>query len=141
MVLRLAVCRAQRDRLEHDGEPEDRDGDDEVLRLVRMAHLLDALEQGEQAAHAEQDQGDDECPEVALAAVPEGMLAVGGPLGAAPTEQQKALVAGIGNGVDALGEQACGAGDEEADELGEGDAGVCQQRGDDRFLLPSVTAT
>ncbi len=88
-----------------DGEDEDRDRDDQVLGLVRVADLLDALVQGEQPAHAEQDEGDDERPEVALAPVAEGMLAVGGALGPLAAEQQQCLVAGVGNRVHRLGEQ------------------------------------
>ena len=56
---------------------EDADGDAEALDLVRVAQLLDALVEGEQAAHREQHEGDDERPEVALAAVAERVLDVG----------------------------------------------------------------
>ena len=103
---RLLVRGAQRQALEHHGEQEDADGDAEALDLVRVAQLLDALVEGEQAAHREQHEGDDERPEVALAPVAERVGGVGGlgrPLAA---EQQQQLVAGVGEGVAGLGEQA-----------------------------------
>ena len=95
--------------LEHDGEQEDADRDPQALDLVRIAQLGDALVQGEQAAHREQHEGDDERPEVALAPVSEGMLDVGGLAGALASEQQQRLVAGVGKRVDGLGEQSGGA--------------------------------
>ena len=49
----------------------------QVLDLVRVAQLLDALVEGEQATHREQHEGDDERPEVALAPVAERVLGVG----------------------------------------------------------------
>ncbi len=108
-VAGLLVRGAQRDRLEDDGEEQDADGDAEVLDLVRVAHLLDALVEGEQAAHREQHEGDDERPEVALAAVAERVLAVGGLARPLAAEQQQRLVAGVGERVDGLGEQAADA--------------------------------
>ena len=46
---------------------------------------------------------------------------------------QQALVAGVGDAVAGLGQQTGRAGDEEADELGDGDAEVREERGDDGF--------
>ena len=112
---------------------EDADRDAEVLDLVRMAQLGDALVEGEQAAHREQHEGDDERPEVALAAVAEGVLGVGLALRPLAAEHQQALVAGVGEGVDRLGEQAGRAGDQEPDELGDGDPEVGEERGEDRL--------
>ena len=54
-----------------------------------MADLLDALEDGEGAAEAEQHQGDDEGPEVALAAVAERVRLVGRRRRPAAAEQQQ----------------------------------------------------
>ena len=128
----LLVGRAQRETLEHDGEQEDADGDAEVLDLVGVAQLLDALVEGEQPAHREQHEGDDERPEVALAPVAERVVGVGGLGGPLAAEEQEQLVAGVGEGVDRLGEQPGRAGDQEADELGDGDAEVGEERGEDR---------
>ena len=64
---------AEGERLEHDRHEEDADGDLGRLEVVRVADLLDALEDGEGAAEAEQHEGHDEGPEVALAAVAEGV--------------------------------------------------------------------
>ena len=126
-VAGLPVRRAQRERLEDDGDDEDADGDAEVVDLVRVADLLDALVEGEQAAHREQHEGDDEGPEVALAAVAERVLAVGGLARPLAAEQQQRLVAGVGERVDGLGEQARRRRDQEADELGDGDAEVGEE--------------
>ena len=56
--------------------------DRRALDLVRVAQLVDALVQGEQAAHAEQHERDDERPEVALRPVAERVLGVGRALAA-----------------------------------------------------------
>ena len=80
------------------------DGHARRLDLVRVPDLLDALEDGEGAAQAEQHQRHDEGPEVALAAVPEGVGLVGLPPGPVAAEQEQALVAGVGDRVDRLGQ-------------------------------------
>ena len=98
--------RAQRERLEHDRDQQDPDGDAEALDLVRVAQLRDALVEREQAAHREQHEGDDERPEVALAPVAERVLGVGLAPGPPAAEQQQRLVAGVGERVDGLGQQA-----------------------------------
>ena len=59
----------------------DADREPGALELVRMAQLLDALVDREQAADAEQHERDDERPEVAPVAVAERVLVVGGPVG------------------------------------------------------------
>ena len=138
-VAGLLVRRAQRHRLEDDGDEEDADGDRQVLDLVGVAQLGDALVEGEQAAHREQHEGDDEGPEVALPAVAERVLAVGGLAGPLAAEQQQRLVAGVGQRVERLGQQARRAGDQEADELGDGDAEVGEEGVEDALRLPSVT--
>ena len=74
-VLRLLDRGAQRERLEHDRDDAGcRPRTVEVLDLVRVAQLLDALVEREQPTHAEQHEGDDERPEVALAPVAERVL-------------------------------------------------------------------
>ena len=50
-VLGLLDRRAQRPRLEHDREQQDGDADADALDLVRVAQLLDSLEEREQPAH------------------------------------------------------------------------------------------
>ena len=106
-------------------------GDPELLDLVRVAELVDALVEREQAAHAEQHQRHHERPEVALGAVAERVRVVGGTLAAATAEHEQALVAGVGEAVPGFGQQAGRTGEEEADELGDGDAEVREERGDD----------
>ena len=122
---------------DHDSSPiatsEDHDRDAEALDLVRVAQLLDALVERERAADGEQHDGDDERPEVALASVAEGMEWGRGALRAGTAEDQEELVAGVGDGVDGLGEQRRRAGDEEADELRDRDPEVRQEGGDDRL--------
>ena len=103
---------------------EDDDGDGDRLELVGVADLLDALVDGEHAAQAEQDDGDDERPEVPLAAVAERVLGGRRPLRPPAAEQQQRLVARVGHRVDALGQHRARAGDQEADELGDGDAAL-----------------
>ena len=131
--LGLAVGGAQRERLEADGEHEDADRHAEVLDLVRVAQLGEALVEGEHAAEREQHEGDDERPEVALPAVAEGVLGVRLARRPLAAEHQQALVAGVGERVERLGEQAGRAGDEEPDELGDGDPEVGEERGEDRL--------
>ena len=72
-------------------------------------------------------------PEVPLAPVAERVLLVGGLLGPPAAEEQQALVARVGHGVDALGQHRRGAGHREAGELGDRDRQVGEQRGDDRL--------
>ncbi len=103
-----------------------------------VAHLLDALEEREQPAQAEQDERHDEAPEVALAAVSEGMFGRGLSAGPAAAEQQQALVARVGEGVGGLCQQTGRPGDEESHELGDGDAQVGQEGGDDGSLRSFV---
>ncbi len=124
----LLVGGAQREALQQHREQQDPDGDREVLDIVGVAELLDPLVDREQAAHREQHEGDDERPEVPLAAVAERVRRVGRlgrPLAA---EQQERLVAGVGQRVAGLGEQAGRTRDQEAGELGDGDPEVGERR-------------
>ena len=95
------------------------DGHPGRLELVRVPDLLDALEDGERPAEAEQHQRHDEGPEVPLAAVAERVRLVGLPPGPVAAEQEQALVAGVGDRVDRLGQHRRRARDHEADELGD----------------------
>ena len=101
--------------------------------------LVDALVDREEAADREQDDRHDERVDVALAAVAERVLAVGRFLRLAAAEQQQQLVAGVGEGVDALGEHRGRAREEPRDELGQGDAHVRQERRDDRLAAAGCT--
>ncbi len=97
-----------------------------------LGELLDALEDREHAAEAEQHERDDERVEVADGAVAERMLRVGRPVGRASSEQQQALVAGVGEGVDRLREHGARVRHDERDELHHCDTEVREERGDDR---------
>ena len=96
--------RTEGEALGDDREDEDADRPVPVLDLVRVLDLLVALVDGEHAADREQDDGDEEGVDVALAAVAEGVLRGRLALGLLAAEQQQALVAGVGERVHALGE-------------------------------------
>ena len=122
------------------GDEQDDDGDAEVLDLVRVAQLLDALVEGEQAAHAEQHEGHDEGPEVALPAVAEGVLGRGrlaGPVAAEEQQQPGCRCRPASGSPRPAGRRP---GDEEPDELGDGDAEVGEERGEDRLAAALVHA-
>jgi hypothetical protein len=130
-VLGLPDRGAEREGFQDDGDGQDAHGHAHRLDVVLVAQLLVALEQGEHRAQDEQHQGHHERPEVALAAVAERMD-LGGPLaGPSGAQQQQPLVGAVGHRVHRLGQHGRGAGDQEPDELGHGDAGVGQERGDD----------
>ena len=73
----FAHGRAQREGLEADGDDQDSDRHWEVLGLVGIDQLLDALIEREEAAHAEEHQSNDERPEVAFASKTKGMVFIG----------------------------------------------------------------
>jgi hypothetical protein len=89
---------------------------------------------GKEPAQGEQDQGDHEAPEIPLPAVAEGVLGRGRLAGARPAQEEQALVAGVGEGVDRLGQHRRCPGQDEADQLGDRDRQVRQERGDDCLL-------
>ena len=124
--------------LEHHRDREDRDRDDERGGLVRMAQLLDAFVEREQPTTREEHDRHHESPEVALACVPERMTLGRGAFRSAGTEEQEALVSGVGHRVDRLGHERGRAGDREADELGDCDPEVGRQRRQDCLPLPAV---
>jgi hypothetical protein len=126
--------RPQRVALHADGDEEDDEGHPHALELVRLTDLLDPLEQGEQPAEGEQDEGHHERPEVPLPAVAEGVLGRGRLAGPGPAEEQEPLVPGVGEGVDGLGQHRRRPGDDEAHQLGERDRQVGHERGDDCLL-------
>ena len=122
---------AQRERLQDDREAEDAERDPCTVDLVRVAHLLNAFVEREEATHTEQHEGDDERPEVALGPVPERVGAVGGTPATLGPEQEQTLVTGVGDAVAGLGEEAGRPGEDEPDELRDGNAKVGEERGDD----------
>jgi hypothetical protein len=108
--------RAQGKALEDDREPEDGEHDRRRGDLVRVGDLVVALVDREQPADREEHDRDDEGPEVPQASVAE-LVQRGGIAPRAPASQhQQALVRGVGDGVDRLGQQRRGARDEEPDE-------------------------
>ena len=128
---------AQRERLEHDGDDEDDEGDAGVLDLVRVAQLLDAFVQREQPTHAEQHEGDDEGPEVALGPVAERVgRGRRGACRACDPSISRAWLPVSASECAGLGQQTGRPGDQEPDELGDGDAEVGEERGDD--CLPAA---
>jgi len=86
----------QRERLEHDRDEQHDDGDARIFELVRMDQLLDALEDREQTADAEQHERDDERPEVPQRPVAERVHLVGRTLRSGAAEHQQPLVASVG---------------------------------------------
>jgi hypothetical protein len=103
---------------------------------VGVPQLLYPLAEGEQRPQAEDHEGDHERPEVPLPPIAEGVLDRRRPARPAPAEEQQALVGGVRHRVQRLGEHRGRAGRGEADELGDGDAQVGEEGGDDR--LPAL---
>ncbi|GAA2928524.1 hypothetical protein GCM10020221_25540 [Streptomyces thioluteus] len=135
-LVRLLDRRAEGEALRDDGEDEHADRPVPVVQLVRLADLLVALVEREDAADGEQDDGDEEAVDVALATVAEGVLLARRPPGLLPAEQQQRLVAGVGDRVHALGEHRRRPAESEGDELRHGDGQVGPQRGDDGLGPP-----
>lgn len=108
---------AEGEALGDDREDEDADGPVPVLDLVGVLDLLVALVDGEHAADGEEDDGDEEGVDVALAAVAEGVLGGGFALGLLAADEEEGLVAGVGEGVDAFGEHRGGAAEGERHEF------------------------
>ena len=103
-------------------EQQDADGDRQVLHLVRVAQLGDRPRTGRTGHPSRTARGTRRTPRSSA----RGRSRTGARrrprLAALAAEHQQALVAGVGEGVDGLGQQAGRAGDQEADELGDGDA-------------------
>ena len=100
---------------------------------VRVLDFSPGLIQCEEAADAEEHDRDDEGVDVALAAVAEGVLGAGCPLGALAADQQQQLVAGVRERVDGLGQHGRGQRQQVGDELQDGDGQVCGQRRENRL--------
>ena len=123
--------RVERVALEDEREHEDPDRDGHVVDVVRMPELQDPLVQREQTTHREQYECDGERPEVALTAVPVRVHRRLVALRAVAAEEQESLISRVGERVHALGEHARGAGEGEADELGDRDSEVGEKRRQD----------
>src|SRR5439155_24885657 len=134
---RLVYGGPQRERLESDRHGEHDDRDERRREVVRVPDLLDALIEREQPARGEQHQGNEETEDVTLAAVAERVLRGGAPARRAGTEEQQTLVAGVHDGVHALGKHRRRSGDRERDELDERNAEIRPERGNYR---PGATA-
>ncbi len=92
-----------------------------------MLEFVEPFVNREQAANAEQHQGDDETPEIAQLAVAERVLGVGFPAGLLETEEQQDLVAGIGIGMNRFRQHAAGPGDPGNDGLRNRDAAIGEE--------------
>ena len=132
-VVGLADGGAEGEALGDDREDQHADRPVPVLDRVRVLDLLVALVEREHAADREEDDGDEEGVDVALPAVAEGVLLVGGLAGLLAAEEQQRLVAGVGEGVHAFGEHRGRAAEREGHELRRGDGEVRAQGGDDRL--------
>ncbi len=103
-----------------------------------LEHAVHALEDRHARAEREHQQRDDEAPEVQLAAIPRGVVAVGALLGHAHAVQQQHLVAGVDERVHRLAEHRGAAGERGRAGLGHGHQHVADQRGPDRALRAAV---
>jgi len=86
-----------------------------------------------EAAHAEEDQGDDEGPEIDLLAITEGVFDIAFFLRRLQPPEEQPLVAAVGVGVDRFSEHGAGAGHYRRDGFGDGDAEVGQQGEENGF--------
>ncbi|MNI63999.1 hypothetical protein D3C73_1194150 [compost metagenome] len=75
-----------------------------IAGRLRLADVLDAFVGRDAGAGGEYQQGDDEAPEVQLAAVAERVQGVGGLLGTAQAVQQQHFVEGVDQRMHALAE-------------------------------------
>ena len=98
---------------------------------ARVQEVVDAVEDGEGAADAEEQQRDDERPEVALARPAEGEALVRGLDRQVHADEEERLVARVGERVHGLGERGRRVGEERRRELARGDGDVAGERGED----------
>lgn len=125
--------RTEGEALGDDREDQDADRPVPVVQLVRLVDLLVALVEREDATDGEQDDGDEEAVDVALAAVSEGVLGGRRALGLLASEQQQALVAGVRDGVHTFGQHRGRTTEGERHELRCGNRQVGAQRRNDRL--------
>lgn len=129
----LTDRRTEGEDLGDDREDQDPDRPVPGLDLVRVLDLLVALVDREHAADREEDDGDEERVDVALAPVAEGVLRSGFALRLLAAEQQESLVARVGERVDALREHRRRTTEEERYEFGHGDREVGDECRHDRL--------
>jgi hypothetical protein len=124
---------AEREGLQDDGKDEDGHAPAGLLQGMRVPELLNALVDREEAAGGEENQGHHERPEEPLAPVAEGVIGRG-PFGRLPgSEHQESLIGGVGQGMERLGQERGGSGDQKAHELTGGDPQVRGKGGGDGF--------
>jgi len=128
----------QRERLQHDRDPQHHEGPDRGLDVLRVLDLVEALVQGEHPAEQEDDDRDEERVQVAVAAVAERVRRTGRAGGLAAADQQQDLVGRVGGGVHALGQHRAGAGEGERDELAGRDPQVGAQGSQDRLVAAAA---
>ena len=123
-------------RLDDQRDTEDAVAPDQRPRrdLGGVEELVYSLEDREGATDAEEHEGDDERPEVALARAAEGEALVGGARRQAHAHEEERLVAGVREGMNRLGEGRRGPGEIRRRELADRDRDVAGERGDDDLL-------
>ena len=129
----LAKTAEQGESFQHKCEAQHGKRNPDTVKRLRMGKLVQALVNGKQAAHAEQQHGDDKAPEVAELAVAKRMFHIrrSGSLLQAHVEQN--LVTGIRVGVDRFRQHAAGAGDHRRPGFRQGYAKISQKRIQDGF--------
>ena len=132
--LELAPRDAEAHRLEEERDAEDAVAPPARARLVDgVENVLRAVEDRERAAEREEHQRDDERPEVLFTRAAERVLRVRRLQREPHADQQQALIARVGDGVDRLGERGGRAGHVGGTELAERDRDVSRERRDDYF--------
>jgi hypothetical protein len=112
-----------------------------VVGVLRAAgQRVEALEDGEAAAHDEDADGGEQGPEEAFLAVAEGVTAVRRAAAAAQRGEEEDLVEAVGDRVRGLGEEGRGSGEQSSDGLGDGDHEVRAERDQDGDAGPAVGA-
>ena len=115
--------------VEHERDQEHRDADPERLQLGRVDERADAVPDRDGAADDEDADGGEQRPVVPLGPVAEGVRGVGRPAAAPDRDVEQHLVAGVGDGVQRLGQQRGRPGEHRGDPLRHGDRGVGRERG------------
>ena len=113
-----------------DGHRQNADGPLRRIDHVWVQNFFDTLVNGEECAEREENNGDNKRPEITLASVTKRMFAVRRHSRSFASKKQQHLISSIGNRVDAFGQQRTRTGEDEANELGNGDAKVGDHRCD-----------
>ncbi len=120
--------------LEDEGETKYDEIDEGIADRVGVQQFLDALVDGDARADGEDQDGDDEGPEIQLHSVAEGMAFVGLMRRQFHAIEQKALIAGVDQGVNALRQHRGGAGIDRDGEFGDGDQRIAGKCGEDHLF-------